>query len=162
MNTSKQNFLAGNRATLTIDKLREFTYAIQDYNLPDVNLPPARMSTPFVDIPYAGEKLDFGPLIVSFLVEENLANWNSLLTWMIGLGFPSTHKEYQKKEIAYSDATMIIYSNHQNPLATVKLYDIYPMALAGIEFSTQEQDTTYRQSSATFAVTRYEVIPVTT
>lgn len=157
MTISKQNFLAGNRATLTIDKLREFTYAIQDYTLPDVSLPPARMSTPFVDIPFAGEKLDFGSLNVSFLVEENIANWNAMLTWMIGLGFPVTHTEYQNKEVAYSDATLIIYSNHQNPLVHVKFFDIYPISLAGIEFSMQEQETVYRQSSVTFAVTRYEV-----
>lgn len=161
MSTSKQNFLAGNRATLAIEKLPQFIYAVQDYTLPDVQLPPARMGTPFVDIPFAGEKLDFGPLTVSFLVEENLENWNSILKWMIGLGFPVTHKEYQDKEIAYSDATMIIYSNHQNPLATIKLYDIYPQSLAGIEFSSQEQETVYRQSTVSFAVTRYEVIKPT-
>ena len=40
------------------------------------------------DIPRPGEKITFGDLTLSFLVDEDLSNYLEIQNWMRGIGFP--------------------------------------------------------------------------
>ena len=45
-------------------------------------------------IPFPGDKLTYGDLNVSFLVDENLNNYKELHDWLTGLGFPQSHSQF--------------------------------------------------------------------
>ena len=54
----------------------------------DLSLGEAVIPTPYKDIPIMGDKITFGNLDVSFIVDEHLENYVSIHNWLIGIGFP--------------------------------------------------------------------------
>ena len=60
-------------------------------NIPGLQLGNATQLTSLRDIPLPGTKLDFGDLILTFLVDEKFENYEEIYTWLRGLGFPGEH-----------------------------------------------------------------------
>tara|TARA_Y100001963_G_scaffold76361_1_gene105916 strand:+ start:6156 stop:6764 length:609 start_codon:yes stop_codon:yes gene_type:complete len=75
-------------------KLPKVEFFCQSANIPGISLGEANVETPLVNIPFPGDKISYGDLNVSFLVDENLNNYKELHDWMIGLGFPKNHTQY--------------------------------------------------------------------
>ena len=50
--------------------------------------------TPLADVPYPGEKVTFGDLIIRFLIQEDMTNYKELYNWLIGLGSPEKSEQY--------------------------------------------------------------------
>ena len=51
------------------------------------------------DIPVPGDKLCFGDLEITFLVDENLENYREIHGWMYGIGFPKEETIYRLLKI---------------------------------------------------------------
>ena len=69
--------------------------------MPGLDLGVATQATYLTDIPRAGEKLTFGDLTLTFLVDEDLSNYLEIQNWMRGLGFPESLDQiydWQSKE----------------------------------------------------------------
>ena len=47
------------------------------------------------DIPLPGNKLTYEPLQMRFFVDENLENFQEIHGWLVGLGYPRDHTEFQ-------------------------------------------------------------------
>ena len=55
----------------------------------------------------------------------------------------------------FSDATLIILSNKNNPIVQVNYADIFPTSLSALEFNQNATDVEYLQATATF---EYKII----
>ena len=78
----------------TCAKLPTVEFFCQTANIPGITLGTADVETPLKSIPFPGDKLTYGDLNVSFLVDENLNNYKELHDWLTGLGFPQAHSQY--------------------------------------------------------------------
>ena len=78
----------------TCAKLPTVEFFCQTANIPGITLGTADVETPLKNIPMPGDKLTYGDLNVSFLVDENLNNYKELHDWMTGLGFPEKHQQF--------------------------------------------------------------------
>jgi len=78
----------------TCGKLPTVEFFCQTANIPGITLGTADVETPLKSIPFPGDKLTYGDLNVSFLVDENLNNYKELHDWLTGLGFPQAHSQY--------------------------------------------------------------------
>ncbi len=78
----------------TCAKLPLIEFFCQKANIPGITLGEATQETGLVDVPHPGDKLVYGELNVSFLVDENLNNYKELHDWLTGLGFPQAHTQY--------------------------------------------------------------------
>ena len=78
----------------TCAKLPTVEFFCQTANVPSVTLGTADVETPLKNIPMPGDKLTYGELNVSFLVDENLNNYKELHDWLTGLGFPQSHSQF--------------------------------------------------------------------
>jgi hypothetical protein len=78
----------------TCIKLPTVEFFCQTANVPSITLGTADVETPLKNIPIPGDKLVYGELNVSFLVDENLNNYKELHDWLTGLGFPQAHTQY--------------------------------------------------------------------
>ena len=55
--SSNLNYLSGNRAVLTLPKLTDTTFTINNFKLPGISLPAAIQETPFAAVPHMGDKV---------------------------------------------------------------------------------------------------------
>ena len=75
-------------------KLPEVEFTCQTANIPGISLGGATQSTPLLDVPVPGDKLTFGSLDITFLVDENLENFREIHGWMYGIGYPKSRTQF--------------------------------------------------------------------
>lgn len=151
------NFLAGNRATFHITSLPGFEFLCQDFVIPGINMNPVVFPTRFSNVKFGGDKIQYEPLNVTFIVDELMENWIALFNWFVGVGFPESHEQYAQRPIDTSDATVLVFSNHQNPVVTVSFKNLVPVSLGSIDFTTQDQETLIRRATVNFEYDYYTI-----
>ena len=128
---------------LQLPKVQFFTTAC---NVPGINMGEALFPTPFKDIPILPDKITYENLEITFLVDENLENYQELHKWIRAIGFPKERGEFKSfrednvdrfptantkskpsdsakprtpDSAMYSDATLTILSNKKNPFVNI-------------------------------------------
>ena len=160
------NPLSPNGFQLIIDRLPGVSFFTQDAPIPSIVLPESIQNTQFSDISVPGDKLNFEPLSITFLVDEKMENWKSIFNWMSGLGFPESNEQYSdyinsvktgysELQKFYSEARLIVYGNNLTPIQTLNFEDIYPTSLGQLSFTNVSNDVQYLTASATFNYTTY-------
>ena len=168
-----------------IQKLPKVEYFCTAVNLPALALSEVRQPTPFVDVPLPGTTLSYSPLNMTFMVDENLENFQEIHGWMRGLGFPESYTEYAggldagadrapssagsvssepgkvkfgaPSQAAYfSDATLIVLTSKNNPIKEVRFRDVYPVSIGELQYDQQATDVQYLTSTVTFNYRGYD------
>ena len=134
--------------------------------------------TPFKDIPVLPDKVTFENLELTFLVDEKLQNYQELFNWIMAIGFPEDRaqfKSFRQENVGqfptsqskinapsdtpkprtpdgamYSDATLTILSNKNNPVLNVNFSNVYPVSLSALQYTNDQSDTQYMSATATF------------
>jgi hypothetical protein len=130
----------------------------------------------------AGDKLTFETLNITFIVDEELQNYRELWNWLVGLGSPVSHSQWEtelakgdgavrqfgtddgdgrtkstyEESNLYSDATLIVYNSKNIPKVDVKFKNMFPTSLSALEYSQELTDVEYFKASATFRYLYYE------
>ena len=76
---------------IQLPKVQFFTTAC---NIPGVNMGDAIFPTPFKDIPVLPDKVTFENLVITFLVDEKLQNYQELFRWIMAIGFPEDRAQF--------------------------------------------------------------------
>ena len=168
-----------------IQKLPKVEYFCTAVNLPSLTISEVRQPTPFVDVPLPGTTLTYGALNMSFLVDENLENFQEIHGWLRGLGFPESYSEYaggldagadrapsSKASVSsepgkvkfgapsqaayFSDATLIILTSKNNPIKEVRFRDVYPVSVGELQYDQQAGDVQYLTSTVQFNYRGYD------
>jgi hypothetical protein len=174
-NPNELDYLRPNAFKFMVHNIPNTSYFCQAANIPEMNLPPASQPTPLTDIPHPGDKLEFGTLMIRFLIQEDMKNYIELYDWMAGLGFPEDHKQYtdyvKKQEYRFpdispvaqqglaqsSDATLLLLDSNNNPKIKINFTDAFPVSLQGMDFEISTGQTDYMIGVAMFAYTFYSV-----
>lgn len=157
------NALQNNAYQLVLPRFPLVQYFATDFRLPQVALPQANMETPFVNLPIAGDKPIYEPMVFQFLVNADMSNYEEVFTWIHSIGFDDSYDSYtnyQNKDkphqsLGEQDAKVIILSAQGNPIRTITFHDAIPIALSGMEFTSQDTETNYMKASVTMAYTRF-------
>ena len=157
-----QNFLSPVGFRFAIRKMPNVNWFLQSATIPGITLGEALQPTPFIDAAQPGEKLTFEPLTITFKVDEDLANWTEIYDWMVGLGSPTTIKEYKENvrkkgtEAIVSDATLTILNSVMNPNFEIMFRDMFPTSLSELPFDSTMSDIDYLTATVTFRYLNYE------
>lgn len=161
------NPLSPNGFQFVIQKIPEMVYFTQEVPLPGISLPRTEMETPFTQIKIPGSKMEFEPLTINFLVDENMTNYLAIFNWIAGLGHPQEYQQYtsfqnrdpkfQMSELSknFSDGTLHILGSNNTVVQTVLFVDLVPTVLSGLTFATTNTDVTYITATATFEYTYF-------
>ena len=121
-------------------RLPNVNFFCQRINIPSINLGIATQATPFTDTPLVGDKLTFEQLTLNFIVSEDLSNYLEIYNWLISMGFPDDHNQFNLNndsvnpdENLRSDMNIIIHTNKSNPNYSITFKDAFPVSLGGIE-----------------------------
>ena len=167
-------------------KLPKVEYFCTAVNLPGLSLNTVQQPTPLADIPLPGEKLSFGDLEMTFMVDENLENYQEISGWLFGLGFPKSSTQFANLVEAakdrfptngkdsqttdagkvkygaqpigpvFSDATLNILSSKNRANIEVRFNNVFPVSLSGLQFTQQATDVDYLSATVTFQYKLYE------
>ena len=183
---TKMDYASPNQFKFNITKLPKVEYFCTAVNIPGISLYTTQQQTPLKDIPQPGEKLTYGDLSMTFLVDEDLENYREIHGWLTGLGFPKDRKEFRdilgsgadrfptssgsnlqtdpgkttysavNTGAIYSDATLIILSSKNNPSIEVRFSDVFPTSLTGLQYNINNTDVQYLEATVNFGYTIYE------
>jgi hypothetical protein len=183
---TKLDYASPTQFKFSIIKLPKVEYFCTAANIPGINLGGAlSQATPLKDVPLPGDKLTYEPLQMTFLVDENLENFQEIHGWLVGLGFPRDYSEFQNlvssgndrfpakttttsNEIGkvkygaantggtYSDATLTVLSSKNNSQIEVRFRDVYPTGLTGLQYNQQAADVDYLTATVSFNYLIYD------
>ena len=172
-----------------ITKLPKVEYFCTQVNVPSLAISEVSQPTPFVDVPMPGTTLTYGSLTMTFLVDENLENFEEIHGWLRGIGFPESYGEYKDAAAAgndrfpggdnavstepgkvkygapsqgalFSDATLIVLTSKNNPIKEIRFRDLYPVSIGELQYDQQAADVQYLTASVTFNYNRYDFASV--
>ena len=182
---TKLDYASPTQFKFSINQLPKVEFFTTAANIPDITLSDVVIPTPFKPIPVMGQNLTYGNLSLSFIVDEFLENYRELHEWLTGIGFPKDRKQFKDfrsntsntgsasatpvqdvgkvgKSVSdsamFSDATLTVLSNKNNPIVEVRFSDMYPVSLGALEFSQQETDVEYITVQADFTYQIYEIV----
>jgi len=61
----------------------------------------------------------------------------------------------------FSDGTLTILSNKNNPVVEVRFEELSPVALGALSFDQEATDVQYLKATADFNYKYYEIVPLT-
>lgn len=161
------NFAQADKFLLTFARLPNMSFMCQGANIPGVRVDPAIQPTQGANAPIPGNKFHFAPLIVTFLLDEQMWAWTSIFDWLQGLGFPDSSDQYKNlplqqrlilnsQQPQYSDGTLTYYDNQYNPTLVISFDKMFPTALTGVDFDVKQPATQPMTATAEFHFTKYE------
>ena len=170
-----------------IHQLPKVEFFAVSATIPAIALSDIIIPTPFKSIPMMGDQLTFDNLSVSFIVDEYLENYLSIHEWLTAIGFPKNRKQFSEfktnisntpigarssaststdigdvkaaspNNALFSDATLTILSNKNNPIVNVFFRDLYPVAMTALDYNQAATDVEYLTASIDFAYQIYEI-----
>ena len=181
---TKLDYASPTQFKFSINQLPKVEYFTVSANIPDITLSDVVIPTPFKPIPVMGQNLTYSNLSITFIVDEFLENYRELHEWLTGIGFPKDRKQFKdfrsntanrgtasKTPVAdvgavgksvsdsamFSDATLTVLSNKNNPIVEVRFSNLYPVSLGALEFNQGATDVEYLTVSADFTYQIYEI-----
>ena len=160
---NNRNFLSPLGFSFDIYKTPGVNYFVQSASIPGINTGRIEQSTPFNQVKYAGDRVEYSDLNITFRVDEELRNYMELYTWMKNSTRTNDFTGYSAISTAsigegvYSDATMTILSSSRNPIARVNFKNIFPTSLSELVFDTRLTDVNYIDVIVTFTYQSYDI-----
>lgn len=167
-NPSNLNFLSPLNFNFRLKRAPNLNFFIQKVNLPGISFPSAVETNPFVNIPIAGDHLQYGDLSVTFKVDEDLNNYLEIHNWIRALTFPDNFDEYKaiSKNPEFtgngitSDITLIISNSVKIPNFEVNFRNAYPTSLSALSFQTTDSTVEFITATATFKYIMYDIVKI--
>lgn len=180
----KLDYLSPTQFKFNIHQLPKVEFFTVSASIPSISMGNAVMPTRLTDLPMMGDKVTYDPLTISFICDEYLENYLSLHEWITAIGFPKSTDQFKNfrattsatpsatrgtsqdigdvkpataARAMFSDASLSILSNKNNPVVNVFFRDLYPTSLDALEFTQAATDVDYIVVSATFAYSLYEI-----
>ena len=180
----KLDYASPTQFKFNINQLPKVEFFTTAANVPGISSADVIMNTPFKSIPSMGTNLTYENLSITFICDEYLENYKQLHDWLIAIGFPKNREQLStfrgntsnspistqgtSQDIGdiqpstaargmFSDATLTILSNKNNPIAEVRFQDLYPLSISALEFNQNATDVEYLTVSAEFVYKIYEI-----
>lgn len=155
-----RNYMSPVGFEFSIARFPKVAFFANTASLPQISLGGAEQANYLKQLMHPGDRVEYGELPISFLVDEDMVNYSLIHNWMTGLGFPQSMQQFvdvttdrdgiQDLKLQYSDATLKILNSNYNTIAQLKFWDIYPTSLSSLEFSASETDINYFVANVTF------------
>lgn len=155
------NFLSSNGYRFHIENIPNVNFFVQAINIPGKKIDIALQSTPYLNIPLAGNKIRYNDLTVTFKVDEDLQNFMEIYEWLDALAhtenFDLTKQFIDDNGSLYSDALITLMDNNKNANIRIRVKRVFPISISDIIFSSTNSDEAHIVATATFKYQNIEM-----
>jgi hypothetical protein len=106
---------------------------------------------------------------VKFILGEDLSSWINIHEWFRSFAAPQgfdqrnylseIQNQYKKQDLkSYSDGTLTVLSNLNNPIIRVHYHNLFPISLSDITFDTTLSAETTMTADASFAFEYFDFL----
>lgn len=156
-----KNFILSTHHQFQCRKIPTVTYFCQSANLSGLNLESIPQPTIFNNIPRPATKLKPENLTLSFVVDEELKNWLEIYNWMQSATNQTDFDKYEDpSKHLNSESLLFILDSNNIARFKVNFYNIFPISLGGLNFDTQNTDSTPMYSEVTFDYTHHKITKI--
>ena len=176
-----RNFLSPIGFRFLITRLRGVDFFCNQVTLPSLGMNAPTQFTGLNKIPQPGDELEYGDLVIRFLVDENMKNYYQVHDWMREITTPKRAKEFRFDRTSLksknappedrsmpdnqwrSDCSLLILSSNYNTVSEIMFRDAFPVNLTTLTFDATQADVQYLTAEVTMKYTYfdYEVRPAT-
>jgi len=148
------NFLSPLEFVVTVRRLPQVEFFTQSVTIPSVSIAQVDQNTPFKIVPVPGDRLTYGELPLSFIVDESMNNYIEVYNWLKDMTFNEEFEQFDRiKDGEYgilTDISLVIMNSHKNPNINIEFRDCFPTNLSDITLDTTQSDVTYPQATVSF------------
>lgn len=155
MPVSVKNNAYGRNYELILGNLPNTTFEITSCAIPAISMGVAIQPSTIHDIKIPGDKAEFDPLVVDFIVDEDFASYLEMLNWIQTLRTQARNNGSLKNTM--TDAHLNILTNNLTPLKSFLFTGVFPTLLGEVQLGTQ-QGTEVLVCSATFTYTEFDIV----
>lgn len=155
-----RNFLSPIGFQFQINKMPGVEFFCQAANIPQISMDPVQIPSVVNKIYMPGDEVQYDPLFVRFLVDENMKNWFQVHDWIRQTGTPVTQKEFKYNRSGKpsqwtnasddgpenhwkSDVTLKVLSSNYQPVAEFRFVEAFPTSLTTLMFDASSPDINY-------------------
>lgn len=128
-------------------------FSVQTASIPEITVEGATYATPQRSITIPGDKVEYSPFSFTFLVDEQLENYNEIQEWLIGLVVEQETRNIRKVR----DMSLLVLNSHNNVSREIQFVDAYPTSLSTLDFDAKSTDVNYLVGDATFNYSFFKV-----
>ena len=139
-------------------------FFVQKANIPSLNLAIGKQATPFQNVKWPGNKIEYGDLNLTFLVNQDMSNYLEIYNWLTAIGLQDNFDGY--KALAAngptspfrikSDATLTVFNGVKAPGFNVTYSQIFPFYLGELQFDGTETKPKFLTVDAKFKYTDFQ------
>ena len=148
------NYLNPSSFVLLLDSVTypnaEFT--IQTMILPDITVSGAALPTPSRNITIASDKIEYGAFECSFLVDEDLINYQEIYDWL----YSQVDDNHSSNNVR--DLTLNIMNSANNLTKQIRFIDARPTSLSSLPFDITTTDVEYLTAVVSFEYSYFEIV----
>ena len=166
-----KNFLQPVGFKFLIERIPTVEFFCQTVNIPEISIGSRQIETRVKAYDTPGDKMTFGDLNLTFMINENMDNYYEIYKWLKGLTNPKEEQEFMNymmgvKEAgrkgnfqkATTDARLLVLDSNMNTITTTVFMNLFPTSLSGVRFSADPTDIDYVTADVTFKYTLLEFI----
>ena len=161
---SNHNTLQTTGFSFGIARCPNINWFVQEAIIPGVTLGDASKNSAVGRAAFAGDNLLYDELVLTFAIDENLANWREIYNWMRGLAPTRLEKldnQYgalkESDFYVVSDGTLTVMTNANNPNIEIYFKDLFPLSLGNVELKTTDTEINVITCRVSFRYTSYDI-----
>lgn len=151
------NYLSPVSFKIVIDRLPKVEFYTQKVQIPSLSMTSPVLPSPLLNIYQTPDRLEYSELDISFIIDENMGNYEEILRWLEGMGAPQSSNQrlnLQNSKYGFkSDITIIVENSSRNPNIEFTFTECFPTTLSGIALDVTATDVVPPEASVTFRYT---------
>jgi|SRR3972149_5005819 len=138
--------LPSNKYSLFIPSLPNVQFFLQSFTLPSVSVKEVSVPTPLLDYRQIGEKMNFEPFSITFLVDKYTRNYTEVYHWMKGMTVNGT-------TVGKTEDIVLLVDGKE----FIRFVNAWPSVLSGFELDSTLSDLVYVKSSISFVYDYFNI-----
>ena len=158
------NYLSPISFKIVVDRMPNVEFFTQRISIPGLSMGAPEQLSPLHRIYKTPDRIEYAELDLSFIVDENMDNYNEILSWMEGMGTPEKSDQFKNLEDGkyglVSDVSILVENSNRRQNIKFTFTECFPIALSGVNLDVTGSDVIYPEASATMRYTnmRFEKI----
>jgi hypothetical protein len=124
-------------------ELKNLSFHCQTVSIPSISLPVVEMPYHQMTAQVSGDRVSFDPFTATFLVDENLKNFNLIFQWIM--------KQAMEQTIIKRDLSLFLYNNSNNHSHTIRFVGSIPTSLSPVNLASNLSGSNVMASDISFS-----------